>query len=138
MTIVNNDQLCMARAISVSWAKLKRCSAAEWKDIAQSRGSKTNLELILEHRKVSESHYTHLRIHGRKEQTDLAKAFSRLAGVPLDRPASLSDIPAFEDVLGVRVMVVSSRLGNKFITTASTDERPCIYIYLVDDQHFHS
>ena len=138
VTKVNNDQLCMARAISVSWANLKRCSAAEWKDIAQSRGSKTNLDLILEHRKVSESHYTHLRIHGRKEQTDLAKAFSRLAGVQLNRPASLSDIPAFEDVLGVRIMVVSARLGNKFITTASTDERPCIYVYLVDDQHFHS
>ena len=138
VTIVNNDKLCMARAISVSWAKLNRCSAAEWKDIAQSRGSKTNLELILEHRKVPESHFKHLRKHGGKEQTDLAKAFSRLAGVPLNRPASLSDIPAFEDVLGVRVMVVSSRLGNKFITTASTDERPCIYIYLVDDMHFHS
>ena len=35
-------------------------------------------------------------------------------------------------------MDVSSRLGNKFITTNSTDERQCIYIYLVDDMHFHS
>ena len=138
VTILNNDQLCMARSISVSWAKLNRCSAAEWKDIARSRGSKTNLELILEHCKVPESYYRDLRKHERKEQTAIAKAISRLAGVPLDRPASLSNIPAFEDVLGVRVMVVSARLGNKFITTTSTDERPCIYIYLVDDMHFHS
>lgn len=35
-------------------------------------------------------------------------------------------------------MVVSARLGNKFITSASTGERPYIYIYLVDDDHFHA
>ena len=35
-------------------------------------------------------------------------------------------------------MVISARLGNKFITTSSTDERPCVYIYLVDDDHFHA
>ena len=98
VTIVNNDQLCMARAISVSWAKLNSCSAAEWKDIAQSRGSKTNLELILDHHKVPESHYKNVRQHGRKEQTVSAKAISQLAGVPLNRPASLSDISAFEDL----------------------------------------
>ena len=76
MAIVNNDQLCMARAISVNWAKLNRCSAAEWKDIAQFRNSKTNVELILDHHKVPESHYKDLRKHGRKEQTVLAKAKS--------------------------------------------------------------
>jgi hypothetical protein len=41
------------------------------------------------------------------------------AGVPLDRPASLNDVEAFEEVLGVRMMVVSARLGNKFITSQS-------------------
>ena len=44
----------------------------------------------------------------------------------------------FEEFLGVRVMVVSARLGNKFITVASNDNCPCIYIYLVDDDHFHA
>ena len=56
----------------------------------------------------------------------------------MDRPASLNDIEAFEKVLGVRVMVVSARLGNKFITSPSMDERPCIYVYLVDDDHYHA
>ena len=138
VTIVNNDKLCMARAISVSWAKLNRCSPSEWKDITKSRGSNSNLQLILEHRKVPLSCYDNIKKSGRKEQRDMAEAISRMAGVPLDRPASLGDIPAFEDVLGVRIMVVSARLGNKFITTPSTDERPCIYIYLADDEHFHS
>ena len=53
----------------------------------------------------------------------------------MDRPGSLNDI---EKVLGVRVMVVSARLGNKFITSPSKDERPCIYMYLVDDDHYHA
>ena len=77
--------------------------------------------------------YDNITKSGRKERRDMAEAISRMAGVPLDRPASLGDIPAFEEVLGVRIMVVSARLGNKFITTPSTDERPCIYMYLVDD-----
>ena len=55
----------------------------------------------------------------------------------MGRPASLNDIEAFEKVLGVRVMVVNARLGNKFITSPSTDARPCIYVYLVDDDHYH-
>ena len=56
----------------------------------------------------------------------------------MDRPASLNDMEAFEKVLGVCVMVVSARLGNKFITSPSMDERPCIYVYLVDDDHYHA
>ena len=35
-------------------------------------------------------------------------------------------------------MVVSARLGNKFIISPSTAERPCIYVYLVDDDHYHA
>ncbi|KAL5019096.1 hypothetical protein ScPMuIL_004818 [Solemya velum] len=70
----------------------------------------------------------------------MAAAFCRLADVPTNRPASLNDLPAFEDALGVRILVVSARLGNKFLTCAETDhpERPCVYLYLVDDNHFHA
>ncbi len=56
----------------------------------------------------------------------------------MDRPASLNDVVAFERVLDVRVMVVNARLNNKFVTNPSEDERPCIYIYLLDDDHFHA
>jgi hypothetical protein len=30
VTIENDDQMCMARAIGVSWAKLNRCTPEEW------------------------------------------------------------------------------------------------------------
>ena len=138
VTIENNDQLCMARAIGVGWAKLHRCTREEWNALTQQRGIKSNLELVLEHRKVPESYYKNLRNKSKREQKDLAVAICRLAGVPLDRPASLNDVEAFEEALNIRVMVVSARLGNKFITSQSIDDRPCIYLYLVDDSHFHT
>ena len=138
VTIDNDDQLCMARAIGVGWAKLNQCTKEEWEDLTRSQKFKTNLELILEHRKVPESYYKNLRHKARKEQKNLAVALSRLAGVPLDRPASLNDVEAFEKALDIRVMVVSARLGNKFITSPSTDQRPCVYLYLVDDCHYHT
>ncbi|MCW4306791.1 MAG: hypothetical protein N0E61_01050 [Candidatus Thiodiazotropha endolucinida] len=134
----NGDQLCLARAISVSWAKLNQCTPEEWAEISKTRGKKRNLDLILQHRKVPESFCKKLRTKGRSEQTNLAVAISQLARVALDRPASLNDIAAFESILGVRVMVVSARLGNNFITSLSTDDRPCVYVYQVDDDHFHS
>ena len=138
VTIENNDQLCMARAIGVGWAKLHRCTREECNALTQQRGIKSYLELVLKHRKVPESYYKHLINKSKREQKDLAVAICRLAGVPLDRPAILNDVEAFEEALNIRVMVVSARLGNKFITSPSTDERPCIYLYLVDDIHFHT
>ncbi len=97
VTIENEDQLCMARAIGVSWAKLNRCAPEEWKEIAKNRQKKSNLQLILEHKQVPESYYKHLTIKKRDEQRQLAVAISKLADVPLDRPASLEDLAAFEE-----------------------------------------
>ena len=138
ITIENDDNLCMARAIGVSWAKLMRCTPEQWTEVTKNRGNKSNLQLVLEHRKVSKSYYESLCRKTLKHQGQLAEALCQMAGVPMDRAASLNDIEAFEEVLGVRVMVVSARLGNKFITSPSMDERPCIYVYLVDDDHYHA
>lgn len=95
------------------------CTADKWKD-------------------VDRRYYKKLREKEGDKQRQLAKTISQLVKVPFDRPASLNDIAKFENVLDVRVMVVSARLGNKFITSSSTDKRPCVYVYLVDDDHFHA
>ena len=138
VTIGYDDKLCMARAIGVSWAKLKRCTKDEWSNITKKGQEKSNLQHILENQRVPESYYKHLMNKKRDEQQKLAVKISQLAGVPLDRPVSLTDVEAFEEELGVSVMVVSARLGNKFITSPSTDERPYIYVYLVDDDNFYA
>ncbi|WP_230209704.1 hypothetical protein, partial [Solemya velum gill symbiont] len=56
VTIENTDQLCMARALAVVWAKLHKCTKEEWADVTTHRGRKSNLDLILEHRRVPESY----------------------------------------------------------------------------------
>ena len=61
VTIDNDDQLCMARAIGVGWAKLIRCTKKEWDDLTRYQKSKSQLELVLEHRKVPESYYKKVR-----------------------------------------------------------------------------
>ena len=100
ITIENDDNL-MARAIGVSWAKLMRCTPEEWAEITKSRGNKTNLQLVLEHRKVSKTCYKVLTSKKLKQQGQLAEALCQMAGVSMDRPASLNDIEAFEEVLRV-------------------------------------
>ena len=60
ITIENDDNLCMARAIGVSWAKLMRCTPEQWTEVTKNRGNKSNLQLVLEHRKVSKSYYESL------------------------------------------------------------------------------
>ena len=64
----------------------------------------------------------------RKAQKKLALALTQIAKVLLDQPASLNDVTAFEEVLGVCVMIISAKLGNKFITSPNTNAMPCIYV----------
>ncbi|OOY74640.1 hypothetical protein BOW10_12250, partial [Solemya velum gill symbiont] len=47
VTIENTDQLCMARALAVVWAKLHKCTKEEWADVTTHRGRKSNLDLVL-------------------------------------------------------------------------------------------
>ena len=135
VTIENTDNLCMARAIGVCWVKLNGCTVDEWKELTKNRGERSNIDLILEHRKVPENYLKNLRNKSKKK---LAQALCHVVGVSIEQPLSLNDVRVFEEFLGIRVMVVSAPLGNKFITVASNDKRPCIYIYLVDDDHFHA
>ena len=60
-----------------------------------NKGTKSNLQLVLENKKVPESYIKLLRAKQRDEQGQLAIAISQMAGVPMDRPASLNDIEAF-------------------------------------------
>jgi len=54
-----------------------------------------------------------------------------------ERPASLNDIPAFEDLLDVNILVISAKLGNKFVRITDNTHRKNLYLYLVDD-HYHA
>ncbi|XP_069108951.1 uncharacterized protein [Argopecten irradians] len=79
---------------------------------------------------------------GNNKQKLLADALCLKAGVPNDRFLTVCDIPAFEDLLNVDILVVAARMGNKFLKIPSKDsKRQRMYLYLVgtqEDGHFHA
>ncbi len=139
--IVNDkDELCMPRAIVVCWAKANVVTNTAWKDLVN--GSKlSTIDLILRHRKCPQWFYVNVRTKSRQEQKKLAIKLCEMADVPTDRPCSLNDIPAFEEVLGCQILVISAQMGNKFIRVGDQDsDLPRLFIYLVEEPkpHFHA
>lgn len=87
VTIENTDNLCMARAIGVIWAKLMRCSPEESAEITKKkRGKKSNLQLALEHRKGSKSYFKVLTSKTLKQQGNWQRpSVSWQECLPIDR-----------------------------------------------------
>ena len=105
--IVNpNDQLCMARAIGVAWARQNQVTQEEWKALVGDTQGQSMLDLTLHYRKVPASHFKNLLYKKRKDQYNLAKRLCELTDLPTDRPASINDITRFEELLGVRILVI--------------------------------
>jgi hypothetical protein len=132
-----HDQMCLARAIAVCWAKAHLCTPEEWHAIAANCESSNNV-LALQHRKVSLFLYKDICRKNRNEKKKLALKINHLAGMPIDRPGNLNDISAFEEALGIRILVVSASLFHRFIYVGSNDrpERPQVFLYHVDEEHF--
>ena len=55
---------------------------------------------------------------------------TNLAGLPLDHPVSLTDIPTFERALGYRIIVVCVERLNKVIYRGSTESTKTVYVLL--------
>ena len=113
--IINKDDLCMARALVLCQAKLKKVPAKEWSVLKNPRCLKQKKE---------------------------AEKLCRRAGVPSNRKANLNDISKFEEALGLQILVLSSRHNNKFIHTG-TAEGGCkkVFLYMVEEEgafHFHA
>ena len=93
--------------------------------------------------KISSGTFKHLINKNRQEQKQLATLICQKAGIPVDRPGSLDDLPAFEQFFKIRVAVVAASLGNKFIRVPDNAHKdwPILYLYLVDHEglsHFHA
>ena len=141
--IVNDDQLCMARAIGVGLAKQCVVPDETWRPLKEEYRELTNPEILVRYRQISKNGFHDIKDKNRQEQKNLAILLCQTAGVPTDRPGSLNDIQAFEDTLKVRIAVVAASLGNKFIRVPDNEHEdwPLLYLYLVDHEgvsHFHS
>lgn len=147
MRISNNDHLCMATAIGLCFNKLcKVVSLEEWTRLTKDDSPDCNVTTkVIKHRASTISYLAHLKkSDNNKYRTTMAQTLCRLADLPTDRPLGLTDIHAFEELLDVNVLVLSSRCGNTFCRVANDPLRKNIYLYLTenddddDDDHFDS
>jgi hypothetical protein len=66
----------------------------------------------------------------------MAELLGTKAKVPLDRPCSLVDIPAFEKVLDCHMWVVCSEMGNKFLYKGHEGlNKKRLFVYLVEGEN---
>ena len=140
--IENQDNLCLARSIAYSWAKLHTVTQQEWLQLTENSRLSV-VEHILLHQKVPEGYYRNMQNRNRNEQRKLAEVLCRLAGVSTDRQCTIQDVEKFEEVLNVGICVVSYKLGNKFIRVPGEKRasHEKIYLYLIEnqkEQHFHA
>ena len=144
--IINKDQICMARAICVAWARQCIISQEEWQSfISDDTNNRPIYELVLDYGKVPRSFYYNLINKNRQEQKKMADLLCQRANVPTDRPASIHEITNFENVLNVQICVMSARCGNKMYRLGTCKQQK-LYLYLVDSEdstdedlgHFHA
>ena len=124
VSINNDDNLCLARALAVGIAKNNV-------DKANDR-EKSNAEKI----------YKNIRKGDQKRQTSVQKRkaleYQALAGVPTDRQSSLLDIPFFEDVLDTDIIVFAAHLNNKVLypdTEQPKKRTSRVYLYYTRNNH---
>lgn len=113
--IVNDDQLCMARAIGVCLAKRSVVPNETWRTLVEEHSDLTSLEILVQFNQISAFAYKNIKNKNRQEQKKLSILLCQRAGVPTDRPGSLNDLPAFEEAFHIRIAVVAASLGNKFV-----------------------
>ena len=143
ITIVNDDQLCMARSIAVGWAKLNQVDTQEFNTLRATFGNATNTESeIINLWKLPKWYNKKVLDKSRKEQGRLAMSISKLADI--DGPASLLDIPKFEEALNINISVIGSRHGNRFVRVGKNNKLRNIYLYYIEPEsndndvgHFH-
>lgn len=141
--ICNCDNLCLSRAIAVSWSHSIVVSNDEWSALDPKPGVINNIKLILQHRKMPRAYYKLICDKRWQVQRTLALVLCDLANVASDMPGTLNDIGAFERALNVRICVLCESLGNRIIRAPPNDnlQHPLLFLRLEDHDrtsHFDS
>ena len=80
------------------------------------------------------NHYNRVRDSRRKVQGSEAEALRKAVGIPSDGPGNIQDISLYENYLKVKIVVLSSRIGNRRVYEASPlyeKQFLCIILILV-------
>ena len=132
--IVNHDEICMARAITMAFLKVNKVNTDDWHALKDDDDERNMEKLVWIYKKAPEWYYSKLLLH--KPPTDrltkLAHELCKLADIPINRTLALSDISAFERFLNVDILVINATGGNKFIKTPPEhSKKQRLYLYLV-------
>ena len=92
---------------------------------------------VMKHRVTTKSYYKHVS-GGKSYSKTMELTLCKEANVRTDRPLTIRDITAFEDLLEINILVLSAKLNNKFCRVANDRERNNIYLYLTENSsHGH-
>lgn len=107
--------MCMPMAISICFLKSCRTvSPDEWKTLT-SEDKGCMADKVLKYRSVPIWFYRHVMDKGRKACINFAKRLCKLADVRTDKLCNIKEIERFEKVVDLQILVISAKLGNKFI-----------------------
>jgi hypothetical protein len=111
VTIRNDDQLCMARALVV-------CRAYQ---------QYKNNELTYDQ-------YNYRCRSNKSKQGKLAEELQKEADIPTDRPCTIKDLAAFEEVLDAQIIVFSACHGHNVIYAGVRERETRYFLYYKESQ----
>ncbi|CAC5384136.1 unnamed protein product [Mytilus coruscus] len=131
-----SEMMCMPIANTVCFLKTCRTvSSSEWHTLT-SDDTGCMPDKVLKHRTrtAPQCFYKHVIDKGRKECFYFAKRLCEIADVSTEKQCSINDIERFEKVVDLLILVISSKLGNKFIRIGENETgRKKAFLYLIDD-----
>ena len=137
--IKNTDNNCLARSVGVAFAAANVVSLAEWRELTKHDCGLSIEQQVLKYKKCPQW-FKKTIVQQSKRQNDFAALLCREAGLAVNKFLTICDISRFEELLNVDILVVSSRLGNKFMRVPSDENsiKQRLYLYLVElDKSFH-
>ena len=139
--VKSSDNSCLPLAVGIAFATANRVTTQEWKELTKNDQGLSIDKLVLKYRKCPDWYRKDL-IRKTNKQNLFIRSLCHEANVDYSRPLTICDISQFEELLSVDILVVSSRLGNKFIRvpTDENSNKQRLYLYLVEYEktyHFH-
>ena len=112
--IENKDNLCLVRAVLVSFASVCKTSDVELNKCKSDHPTLGRREILLRFHKCSPGYYKKIRHNVRNIQYMLTEDISKELNISGAQPLTYQTIPHLEDNLNINIYVLSARLCNRF------------------------
>lgn len=134
LRVFNNDHLCLVTAVGRCFLKLcEMVQSDRWKQVTKNDPKYMNTFMkVVKHRMTTKSYYKHVS-GGKSYSKTMGLTLCREANLSTNKPLTIRDIGALEEVLDVKILVLSAKLGNKFCRVANDPECKNIYLYLTEN-----